>query len=232
MLLPNTKPVVVGTIYPPPSQTNVFEIFNKDLSKVDSNNVKRYIIGAFNIHLWQNDHYAFEKHNMFSKKRNLFSCQSFPNNVKNYFEFWTIFGLKQLTENPSRITCSSSSIIDHILVSFPDRLAQWGILNVGLFDHQLIYCTRKVMRIKRDCHRQIKFNSFIKYTVDSYEKSPIEINLSEYGNFDNLNVFYSNFIKKLMEFIDKVAPMKNKRIQNNSQEWFAREISERTNNLG
>ena len=88
------------------------------------------------------------------------------------------------------------------------------------------------MRIKRYCHRQIKLNSFIKYTVDSYEKSPIEINLSEYGNFDNLNVFYSNFIKKLMEFIDKVAPMKNKRIQNNSQEWFAREISERTNNLG
>ena len=34
-----------------------------------------------------------------------------------------------------------------------------------------------------------------------------------------------------MEFIDKVAPIKNKRVQNNYQEWFAREISEKTNNL-
>ena len=46
-----------------------------------------------------------------------------------------------------------------------------------------------------------------------------------------MNVFYSNFIRKLMEFIDKVAPIKNKRVQNNYQEWFAREISEKTNNL-
>ena len=35
LLLPNTKPVVVGTIYCPPNQTNFVEIFNKNLSKVD-----------------------------------------------------------------------------------------------------------------------------------------------------------------------------------------------------
>ena len=35
LLLPNTKPVVVGTIYCPPNQKNFVEIFNKNLSKVD-----------------------------------------------------------------------------------------------------------------------------------------------------------------------------------------------------
>ena len=42
-----------------------------------------------------------------------------------------------------------------------------------------------------------------------------------------MNDAYSNFIQKLMEVIDKVAPVKNKRIKRNSQEWFDSEISEK-----
>ena len=39
-----------------------------------------------------------------------------------------------------------------------------------------------------------------------------------------MNDAYSNFILKLMEVIDKVAPVKNKRIKRNSQDWFGRVI--------
>ena len=42
-----------------------------------------------------------------------------------------------------------------------------------------------------------------------------------------MNDAYSNFIQKLMEVIDKVAPFKNKRIKRNSQEWFDSGISEK-----
>ena len=51
LLLPNTKPIVVGTIYRPPNQTNFMEIFNGNLSKVDTNNIETYILGDFNINL-------------------------------------------------------------------------------------------------------------------------------------------------------------------------------------
>ena len=145
-LLPNTKPMVVGTIYRPPNQTNFMEIFNENLSKVNTTNIETYILGDFNINLWQNGDYVFQKHNFLS-------CFSVPNDVKNYFDFYTMFGLKQLIESPTRITCSSSSIIDHI----PDRVTQQGILNVGLSDHQLIYCTRKITRTKRGGQKQTTF---------------------------------------------------------------------------
>ena len=124
-----------------------------------------------------------------------------------------MFGIKQLIESPTRITCSSSSIIDHILASFPDRVTQRGILNVRLSDHQLIYCTRKITRIKRGGHKQIKSRSFKNYTTDGYEKALVEVNFPEYKNFDNVNDAYSNFIQKLMKVIDKVAPVKNKTIK-------------------
>ena len=42
-----------------------------------------------------------------------------------------------------------------------------------------------------------------------------------------MNHDYSNFIKKLMEVIDKVGPVKNDRIKRNSQEWFDSDISEK-----
>ena len=51
-LLPNTKPILVDTIYRPPKQTNFMEIFNENLSKVDTNNIEIYILGDFKINLW------------------------------------------------------------------------------------------------------------------------------------------------------------------------------------
>ena len=184
--------------------------------KLDTNNVQTYILGDFNINLWQNGHYVFQKHNFLS-------FHSIRNVVKNYSDLCAMFGLKQLIENPTQITCSSSSIIDHILASFPDRVTQQGIVNVGLSDHQLIYCKRKIITKKRDDQKQIKFCSFKNYTIDGYEKALVEINFPEYKIFDNA---YSNFIQKLMEVIDK-ASVRNKQTKKNSQEWFDSEISEK-----
>ena len=94
LLLPNTKPIAVGTIYRLPNQTNFMEIFNENLSKLDTNNIETYIPGDFNINLWQNGHYVFQKHN-------LLSCQSVLNDVKKYFDFCTRFCLKRLIESPT-----------------------------------------------------------------------------------------------------------------------------------
>ena len=74
------------------------EIFNENMSKVDTNNVEINILGDFSISLWQNGHYVFQKHNFLS-------CLSVPNDVKNYFDFCTVFGLKQLIEILTQITC-------------------------------------------------------------------------------------------------------------------------------
>ena len=91
--LRNTKPIVVGKLYRSPITTNFMEVLNENLPKVDTNNVEIYILNDFNINLWQNGHYGFQKHN-------LLSCQSVPNDVKNYFDFCTMFGLMQLLESP------------------------------------------------------------------------------------------------------------------------------------
>ena len=50
-----------------------------------------------------------------------------------------IFGLKRLMKVPIRIAPSSLTIIDHILVSYPKKVTQRGVKDIGLSDIQLIY---------------------------------------------------------------------------------------------
>ena len=74
--------------------------------------------------------------------------------IKKYYEFCIMFSLKQLIEVPTCVTGSSSTNTDHMLASFPDRVSQKGVIDVELSDHQLIYFTRKISRIKRGTHKQ------------------------------------------------------------------------------
>ena len=142
------KPIVVRIIYHPPSQSEFLEIINTHFSKLDTNNNEIYILGNFNINLCLNNSYIFQKNN-------LLQSQSIPSDIKKYYELCAMFGLKQLIEVPTHVTCSSSTIMDHILASFPNRVSHQGGIDVGLSDHQIIYCTRKISRIKRGTHREI-----------------------------------------------------------------------------
>ena len=63
-----------------------------------------------------------------------------------------MFDLKQFIEVPTRITCSSSTIIGYMLASFLNRGLQQAVIDIGLSDHETIYCTRKISRIKKGTH--------------------------------------------------------------------------------
>ena len=45
-------------------------------------------------------------------------------------------------------------------------------MNAGLSDHQLIYYTRKISRVKTEgVHKKIKFRSLKNYAVDAYKNA-------------------------------------------------------------
>ena len=121
-----------------------------------------------------------------------------------------MLGLKQLIEVRTRVTCSSSTIIDHMLGSFPNRVSQQSVIDVGLSDHQILYCTKKISRIKRGMHKEIRYRSLKNYSADIYEEALGRVDFPNYHNFENINDAYSNFIQKVMGVIDLVAPIKSR----------------------
>ena len=113
ILLPNSKSITVGTIYRPPNQSNFLEVLNENMNKI-----------------------------IFSQKKFL-NNKSIPSDVKSYYEFCTFFSLHQLIKVPTRITCNSATIINHILASYPERVTQQGIIDVGLSDHSTHFLHKK-----------------------------------------------------------------------------------------
>ena len=75
--------------------------------------------------------------------------KSVLSDIKSCRERCTYFGLKQFIKVLTKVTSSSSTIIDHIFASFFERVTQSGVIDIGLSDHELIYCTRKISRIER-----------------------------------------------------------------------------------
>ena len=87
-------------------------------------------------------------------------------------------------------------------------------------DHQLIYSTRKISRIKRGSHKQIQFRSSKHYTVDLFEQELSKLYFPNYENYNEIDEAYNDFIQKISSVIDKVVPIKERWLKQNSQEWF------------
>ena len=176
ILLPKITPTTVGIMYRPPSQTNFLEILNMTFEKVDIDKKEIYILGDSNINMYLNSRYIVSDDNTISSK--------FPSHgVKNYHQFCTMHSLKQLIQSPTRVTCSTLTLTDHILTSAPSRVSQKGAIIVGVSDHQLIFCTRKISRIKTGgAHKYLNYRSLKNYTADYYKEALKQIDFPNYVN--------------------------------------------------
>ena len=68
------------------------------------------------------------------------TSQSVSIDIKSYHEFCTLLGLRQLIIAPTRVTFSSSTIIDHILINLLERVTQSGDKYIGLSDETKLVC--------------------------------------------------------------------------------------------
>ena len=89
IFLTHSKPLIVGSIYPPPSQGSFAEIITEHFSKINKNDTEIHILGNFNINVFWNQKYISHQMN----------TQSMPHKVKNYFQFCSLFGLEQLIKS-------------------------------------------------------------------------------------------------------------------------------------
>ena len=97
---------------------------------------------------------------------------------------------------------------------------------MGLSDHQLIYCTRKLLYTKVRTHKQIPFRLLKYYTVDTYKQTLSKVYLPNYENFSDVNKAHEKFIQKLMSVIDKLALFKTKLVKGSLQKIFYGEVLE------
>ena len=110
---------------------------------IDLKETAVYFLGDFNINLL--------KENQSLGFRNL-NCTL----MSKYKELCQTFFLKEIMQEHTRKTSTTSSLLDQILTNTGWKISQKGVIDVGLSDHQFIYCERKILRTKTNMHNQIR----------------------------------------------------------------------------
>ena len=207
LLIPKVKPISIGIFYRPPNVNTFMETFLNDLKLIDLTKSEVYFLSDFNINLLQNNKFVL-KENQPLHSKNLNSPL-----LPKYKELCQTFSLKEIIQEPTRVTSSTSSLLDPILTNSGWKVSQKGVIYVGLSDHQLFYCTRKIVRAKTNVHNQIRVRSLKNYTQEILLEELRKINFPDYTNFSNVNIAYKDLVEKILSVVDKIAPFKILRVK-------------------
>ena len=188
ILIPKVKPIAIGIFYRPPNEN---DIFWNEFQQIDRKTNEIYLLGDFNINLLQNGKFILKENRSYKLKRSISAL------VNKYKEFCQTFSLTEINKEPTRITYSISTLLDHILANSSEKVSQKWVIDVWMSDHQLIYCLRKIKRIKHNMHNQIQVRSLKKYSAEIFTNVLKTVQFPNYHIFSNVNVAYFDLLNKI-----------------------------------
>ena len=198
ILLPHTKPIFIGTFYRAPKNLNATNCINETISKLPLE-CDTILLGDFNYCLLKNNH--------------------------KFAQVLHTSGYKQLINEPTRITNTTESLIDHIYVNNVEKISQSGVIQTGISDHFITFCTMKTTRNTIGKHTTKNIRQMKNYTKETYNEKLSECDWSHVTNIkDDVNLALEKFITILMQAINSVAPKKEIRIKGRTKPWIDSEI--------
>lgn len=177
------KRLIIGNIYRPPNSPS--ESTNNILSTINSLNCfdEIIILGDFN--------------------RNWLDRSSLKE--RNQFES---LNLTQLIREPTRVEGNSRSLLDWILVTHPNRIADSGVLSDCFSDHSVIFCIWKI-RLPHLPPKIIKVRQFKNMNNDAFIQDLLCINWNRMELIPYVDDAWNFFYTEVLKVIDKHAPKNN-----------------------
>ena len=74
------------------------------------------------------------------------------------------------------------------------------MIDVGISDHQLIYCTRKIESIKHIMNNEIQIRSLKKYSAEIFTNALKTVQFPNYNIFSNVNIAYSDLLNLQIDY--------------------------------
>lgn len=150
IILHENKRLTIGNIYKPPNApAETTKCILSTINSLDCTNEK-IILGDFNSN-WL-DHSSRNDRNLLDS-----------------------INLTQLIKEPTRVGPSSSSLLDWILVSHPDRIIQSGVLPDSFSEHSIIFCVWKI-KMPSSPPKFIKVRKTNNINVELYIQDILNIN--------------------------------------------------------
>ena len=192
LLFPRTKGILVCCCYRPPTDGEFLTKLEQSLSKVDPRS-ELYIMGDMNI-----------------------DTSSESSLHKSYVSLLDVLGLCQIISEPTRITPTSSSTLDHIIVSMGERVTGSGVVGVGLSDHLVTYCSRGVPTNGSNLSNIRRIRCFRDYSAQRLKDELKMLSWSALLQSSDIDFCLEEFHVAL----DKIAPFRDVRVRARTNPWM------------
>ena len=197
--LPNTKPILTGTFYRPPRSDAVYQgQIEESISRVTELNQEVIVLGDFN-------------YNMHCKNESKFIDKLCRQN-----------SMHQIVKGSTRITETSSTLIDIILTNLPNNVCMSKVVSLGLSDHNLVYIVRKLYRPKVP-PKVITFRSMKQFNEKSFQDDMEKLDWNECLNSDDIVTAWSTWKVNFLRVCDKHTPLVTRRVRGNKTKWVTDE---------
>ena len=200
IIIPKSKPFLFGALYRPPSQNTFFELLEEN--SADFGNTEVILAGDLNTNILKKDAPIY----------------------KSFSNFCNLHSLTQLISQFTRVCSSTQTIIDLVITSDKSKIAKSGVIECGLSDHNIIFCTRKIHKAVINCHNTIRFRSKTNYTSEALTAALGKLDWSNVLNCTSVEKAWSLFKLAFLSVVDKLAPMKEVRVRTRAEPWVTTDI--------
>ena len=133
--------------------------------------------------------------------------------------FRDLFCLTNVIVEPTRVTKSTASLIDVILVSHPERISTYGNLDLGISDYDMVYMVRK-QKLPKPKAKTIEFRSTKNLDKNAFVCDLNEIPWDSAYVFDNIDDTWQHLVNLYNQVLNKHAPMIQMKLRNKQLPWI------------
>ena len=138
---------------------------------------------------------------------------------------YDLFSLKQLIEEPTRVTLNSSTIIDHVATTCARNIPISGVHEVSMSDHFMVYCVRKFNGAVEKDHKVIKTRNMKNFNEEAFLADVSGICWDQMlGETDDINVLVNKWSKLLSLNMDKHAPIAEMPVSEKFCPWIDKDL--------
>ena len=188
-----SRPIIIGSVYRPPSNNSFKNTFVEFMDKMDFTNVKVYLLGDFNYPI----------------KTTI---------GRDFTKLMNDLGYAQLIKEATYVTKTSSNLIDLIFTNSPYRLTQSGVLNLSLSDHYMIFCNC-TCKLPRSKPKAVNVHSFKNYNPTAFQDELRNLPWDIIYLFDSPDDAWFAMEKLLVDVGNKHAPLRTMRGHGDQPQW-------------
>mgnify|MGYP002803522946 FL=1 len=203
IIKPKTQPILITTVYCPPSSNNNFmDDLENYLHVLDSQNKEMILTGVLNCDL---------------------SLSILQSHSRRLIDILELFQMKQVIADPTRITSTTASLLDIVATNRPDKVKESGVIHLGISDHSLVYVSLKVA-VPRDKPKIVESRNLKNYNINYFNNHISHLlRNSSWDHKDQTHLWIQ--FKNIFNYVSDIhARIKTRKVRSTYAPWLTTEI--------